>query len=290
MYVKAKFKLMSAISEHVALPEGAQASPPKSTGVPSERPRVVVVMPAYNAARTLRMTYAALPRDTVDLVILVDDGSTDDTVAIARQLDLKLFLHDRNYGYGANQKTCYAEALRAGAEIVVMVHPDYQYDPRLLPDILRPIQEDRADVVLGSRLASGSAQTLAGGMPWWKFLANRLLTRVENRVFGLDLSEYHTGYRAYRREVLESVNFTLNADRFIFDQEILAQVVAGRFRIAEVAVPTRYFAEASTASFLASVRYGIGILALTARYLAHRRGWLPQRQFQSLRQRYQGVG
>ncbi len=248
------------------------------------RPKVVVVMPAYNAARTLRMTYMELPHDSVDMVILVDDGSTDDTVAIARELKLKLFLHDRNYGYGANQKTCYTEALKAGADIVVMVHPDYQYDPRLLPEIVRPIQQGTADVVLGSRLKSGSA--LSGGMPWWKFISNRFLTRVENLVFRLQLSEYHTGYRAYRSEVLETVNFALNADTFIFDQEIMAQVVNARFRIAEVAVPTRYFAEASSASFLASTRYGLGILWLVLRYELHRRGAWHQRQFQSLRGRY----
>jgi glycosyltransferase involved in cell wall biosynthesis len=248
------------------------------------RPKVVVVMPAYNAGRTLRMTYMELPHDSVDMVILVDDASTDDTVTVARKLNLRLFLHDRNYGYGANQKTCYTEALRAGAGIVVMVHPDYQYDPRLLSDVIGPIQRGEADVVLGSRLKSGSA--LSGGMPWWKYISNRFLTGVENRVFGLRLSEYHTGYRAYRREVLETVNFTLNADKFIFDQEIIAQVVGAGFRIAEVAVPTRYFAEASSASFLASVRYGLGILWLMGRYLLHRSGYWPQRQFQSLRNRY----
>lgn len=248
------------------------------------RPKVVVVMPAYNAARTLRMTYTELPHDTVDMVILVDDGSTDDTVAVARELNLKLFLHDRNYGYGANQKTCYAEALRAGAEIIVMVHPDYQYDPSLLPQIIAPIHEGEADVVLGSRLKSGAA--LRSGMPWWKYISNRFLTGVENWTFDLELSEYHTGYRAYRREVLETVNFTLNADKFIFDQEIICQIVEAGFRIAEVPVPTRYFAEASSASFLASVRYGLGILWLTARFVLHRAGYWPQRQFQSLRGRY----
>src|SRR5262245_44888772 len=260
------------------------SEPIAATAHSARRPKVVVVMPAYNAARTLRMTYMELPRDAVDMVILVDDGSTDDTVAIARELNLKLFLHDRNYGYGANQKTCYAEALKAGADIVVMVHPDYQYDPRLLPDIIEPIQQGSADVVLGSRLKGGSA--LSGGMPWWKFISNRFLTGVENYVFGLQLSEYHTGYRAYRREVLETVNYTLNADKFIFDQEIMAQVVNADFRIAEVAVPTRYFAEASSASFLASTRYGLGILWLVLRYALHRAGLWQQRQFQSLRGRY----
>jgi glycosyltransferase involved in cell wall biosynthesis len=253
----------------------------------ASRPKVVVVMPAYNAAQTLRMTYMELPHDSVDMVILVDDGSTDDTVAVARELNLKLFLHDRNYGYGANQKTCYAEALRAGAEIIVMVHPDYQYDPRLLPDLVHPIQRGEADVVLGSRLKSGSA--LSGGMPWWKYVSNRFLTAVENWVFGLQLSEYHTGYRAYRREVLETVNFALNADKFIFDQEIIAQIVQAGFRISEVPVPTRYFAEASSASFFASVRYGFGILWLVTRFLLHRSGRWSQRQFQSLRNRYRAM-
>lgn len=267
--------------------EDMTAVPFAATGAAPEKPKVVVVMPAYNAGRTLRMTYTELPHDHVDMVILVDDGSTDNTVAVARELNLKLFLHDRNYGYGANQKTCYTEALRAGADIVVMVHPDYQYDPRLLPEVVRPLQRGEADVVLGSRLKSGSA--LSGGMPWWKYLSNRFLTGVENRVFGLRLSEYHTGYRAYRREVLETVNFSLNADKFIFDQEIMAQIVDAGFRIAEVAVPTRYFAEASSAGFLPSVRYGLGILWLMARYVAHRRGLVPQRQFQSLRNRYHEV-
>ena len=266
-------------------PAGGQAvAPLPREGSVVAKPRVVVVMPAYNAARTLHLTYADLPHDKVDLVILVDDGSTDDTVAIARQLNLRLFLHDKNYGYGANQKTCYAEALNAGADIVVMVHPDYQYDPRLLPEVVRPIQDGQADVVLGSRLKSGTA--LSGGMPWWKYIANRFLTQVENWAFGLHLAEYHTGYRAYRREVLETVNVALNADKFIFDQEIICQIVEAGFRIAEVPVPTRYFAEASSASFLASVRYGLGILWLMARFLMHRAGYWPQRQFQSLRGRY----
>ncbi|MCL4838368.1 MAG: glycosyltransferase family 2 protein [Thermoanaerobaculia bacterium] len=239
---------------------------------------------AFNAGRTLRLTYQELPRESYDLVILVDDGSTDDTVAVARELDLKLFVHDRNYGYGANQKTCYAEALREGAELVVMVHPDYQYDPRLLPEIVRPLREGRADVVLGSRIQGGGA--LAGGMPWWKYLANRFLTALENLAFGLSLSEYHTGYRAYRREVLETVPFAVNSDRFVFDQEILAQAVAAGFRIVDIPVPTRYFPEASSAGFWASVRYGLGILWLLARYLAHRGGLWRQRQFASLRGRY----
>lgn len=251
------------------------------------RPKVVVVMPAYNAAKTLHMTYSALPRDVVDLVILVDDGSKDETAKIARELGLELFIHDRNYGYGANQKTCYREALAAGADIVVMVHPDYQYDPTLLPEIIRPIQEGAADVVLGSRLLGASP--IEQGMPWWKYVSNRFLTVLENRTFGLRLSEYHTGYRAFRRQVLEAVNLQMNSDRFIFDQEILAQIVALGLRITEVPVPTRYFPQASSASFLQSSVYGCSILWLLARYLLHRAGVVRQRQFDSLRRRYAQV-
>jgi glycosyltransferase involved in cell wall biosynthesis len=248
------------------------------------KPKVVVVMPAYNAAKTLHMTYADLPRDMVDLVILVDDGSSDETAKIARELGLELFVHDRNYGYGANQKTCYREALRAGADIVVMVHPDYQYDPTLLPEIIKPIQEGRADVVFGSRLMG--VNPMKQGMPWWKYISNRFLTIAENTVFKLKLSEYHTGYRAFRREALESVNLQMDSDKFIFDQEIVAQLVNINMRITEVPVPTRYFAQASSASFLASSRYGISILWLLLRYLLHRGKVIRQRQFDSLERRY----
>jgi glycosyltransferase involved in cell wall biosynthesis len=241
-------------------------------------------MPAYNAGRTLRMTYEELPKDTVNLVILVDDGSTDKTLEVARDLGLEIFVHNRNYGYGANQKTCYTEALRAGADIVVMVHPDYQYDPRLVPDIIAPILRGEADVVLGSRLKGGSP--MAQGMPWWKFAANRFLTGLENRIFGLRLSEYHTGYRAFSRDVLESVNFMLNSDGFVFDQEIIAQVVAAGFRIAEIGVPTRYFPEASSASFVASSVYGLRILSTLFWFTLHRRGLRRSRRFDSLRNRY----
>jgi len=247
-------------------------------------PKVVVVMPAYNAGRTLRMTYEELPKDSVNLVILVDDGSTDETLEVARGLNLEIFVHDRNYGYGANQKTCYTEALKAGADIVVMVHPDYQYDPTLLPQIIEPIVKGEADLVLGSRLMGGSA--IRQGMPWWKYLGNRFLTRLENLVFGLSLSEFHTGYRAFRREVLETVNYAMNSDGFVFDQQIIAQMVAARFRIAEIAVPVRYFPEASSASFVDSVGYGLRILLLLARFALYRSGLYRSRRFQSLRTRY----
>jgi glycosyltransferase involved in cell wall biosynthesis len=249
-----------------------------------KKPKVVVVMPAYNAGRTLRMTYEELPKDTVNLVILVDDGSTDMTLDVARQLGLEIFVHNRNYGYGANQKTCYTEALRARPDVVVMVHPDYQYDPAVLPQLIEPIVRGDADVVLGSRLKSGGA--VAQGMPWWKYAANRFLTGVENRAFGLSLSEYHTGYRAFRREVLETVNFAANSDGFVFDQEIIAQAVAARFRIAEIAVHARYFPEASSAGFLASSIYGLRILSVLFWFKLNRWGLRRSRRFDSLQARY----
>ena len=249
------------------------------------QPKVVVVMPAYNAGRTLRLTYEELPKDTVNLVILVDDGSTDQTLEIARDLGLEIFVHDKNYGYGANQKTCYTEALKAGADIVVMVHPDYQYDPTLVPKIIEPIVRGEAELVLGSRLKGGGS-AIQQGMPWWKYLANRALTWVENRAFGLDLSEFHTGYRAFHRDALEAVNFRMNSDGFVFDQEIIAQAVAGGFRIAEIPVPVRYFREASSASFSDSCIYGLKILWVVTRYLLHRSGLKRSRRLQTIRGRY----
>jgi glycosyltransferase involved in cell wall biosynthesis len=263
------------------IPSGTAPKEPKV-------PKVVVVMPAYNAGRTLRLTYEQLPKDSVNLVILVDDASTDKTLEVARELGLEIFVHDRNYGYGANQKTCYTEALRAGADIVVMVHPDYQYDPTLVPKIIEPITRGEADLVLGSRLKGGSA--VQQGMPWWKYVANRFLTWVENRAFGLALSEYHTGYRAFSREVLEGVNFRMNSDGFVFDQEIVSQTVTGGFRLAEIAVPVRYFPEASSASFLDSCVYGTKILWVVTRYLLHRSGLKRSRRLESIRRRYTRLG
>ena len=248
------------------------------------KPKVVVVMPAYNAAKTLRMTYADLPHDLVDLVILVDDGSRDETVQIARELGLELFIHNRNYGYGANQKTCYREALKAGAEIVAMVHPDYQYDPTLLPQIIAPIQNGEADIVFGSRLLGNDPRKQ--GMPWWKYIANRFLTGAENGVFGLRLSEFHTGYRAYSRRFLESANLAMNSDGFVFDQDIVAQAVQLKARIQEIPVPTRYFPLASSASFFDSVIYGFKILFLLLRFWLHQRGLVHQKQFDPLPLRY----
>ena len=248
------------------------------------RPKTVVIMPAYNAAKTLKMTYLALPHDVVDLVLLVDDGSTDETINIARELNLQIFLHNRNYGYGANQKTCYIEALDARADIIVMVHPDYQYDPACLPEIIQPIETGQADVVLGSRLMGKSP--IQQGMPWWKYCGNRVLTKVENMFLNLKLSEYHTGYRAYSRRVLETINFHANSDGFIFDQEVVVQIVEAEFRIAEVSVPVRYFPEASSASFIDSATYGLGILWLLFRYFLHKHHLIRQTKFQSLKRRY----
>jgi len=250
----------------------------------AEKAKVVVVMPAYNAAKTLRITYEAIPKEDVDSVILVDDGSRDETLKIAKELNLEVFVHARNYGYGGNQKTCYTEALKAGADIIVMLHPDYQYDPTLLPNVVAPIKEGEADVVLGSRLLGGNV--MQQGMPWWKFLGNRFLTGVQNWILGQELSEYHTGYRAFSRRVLEEVPFLLNSDNFVFDQEMLVQTIHLGFSIKEVPVPTRYFAEASSASFTASVRYGLSILVLLVRYLLHRWSIIAQRQFECFPARY----
>lgn len=254
------------------------------TDLAPQRSGVVVVMPAYNAATTLEITHDDLPRDGLVGIILVDDGSRDETIRIAKQLGLKVFIHNRNFGYGANQKTCYAEALRTNAAIIAMVHPDYQYDPKLLPQIIRPIEEGKADVVFGSRMMGVSAYRQ--GMPWWKYLANKFLTALENWTLGLNLSEFHTGYRAYNREVLEKVNFRANSDGFIFDQEIVAQIVESGFRIAEVPVPVRYFPEASSASLFESTKYGLGILWLLLRYYLHRGGLWRCLQFESLALRY----
>jgi len=226
--------------------------------------KVIVVMPAYNAAKTLERTYHDLPKEVVDKVILVDDVSQDETVEIARQLGLEVIVHIQNKGYGGNQKTCYLKALEDGADIVVMLHPDYQYDSTLVPELIRPIQEGRADMVLGSRFLSGG--TLAGGMPIYKFVANRFLTIVENLTLGQNLSECHTGFRAYSRKLLLTIPFLLNSDDFVFDTEVIAQAAAFGFQIAEIGVPTRYFKEASSVNFRRSVVYGLSTLGVMARY------------------------
>ncbi len=246
---------------------------------PAGTPRVVVVMPAYNAARTLEKTYGDLPKDQVFEVILVDDVSSDNTVEVARRLGLKCVVHVQNRGYGGNQKTCYLEALRDGADIVVMLHPDNQYDATRVPAMVAPIAAGAADMVLGSRLLGGTSAALQGGMPLWKFVSNRFLTTVENLVFGTRLSEMHTGYRAYSRRLLETIPFLLNSDDFVFDSEVIAQAVAHKFRIVEVSVPTRYFPEASSVNFRRSVVYGLATLNVARRYLLHRTGLRRYKQF-----------
>jgi len=242
-----------------------------------DKQKVVVVMPAYNAARTLERTYNDIPPNSVDKVILVDDVSKDETVDIARQLGLKVVIHIQNRGYGGNQKTCYVEALRDDADIIVMLHPDYQYDSARIPELIAPIERGEVDMMIGSRLLDGD--TLAGGMPVWKYISNRFLTIVENAVLGQHLSEMHSGFRAYSRRMLETIPFLLNSDDFVFDTEVIAQAVAFGFRIGEVGVPTRYFAEASSVNFSRSVRYGLSTLLVMTRFALHRAGIHCYRQF-----------
>ncbi|MFA5785641.1 MAG: glycosyltransferase family 2 protein [Actinomycetota bacterium] len=233
------------------------------------RPKVIVVMPAYNAAKTLQRTHAEIPPDVVDEVILVDDGSSDETAEVARKLRLHVIRHPHNVGYGGNQRTCYMEALRRGADVVVMLHPDGQYDPSVLGDLVAPIADGQADFVIGSRMKiKGGARQ--GGMPRYKFLANKFLTFVENLVLGTRLSEFHSGYRAFSRRLLETVPFLRNSNGFVFDQQIVAQAVAFGFRIHEVPIRTRYFPEASSASFGQSMVYGLGTIWTMWRYLLHR--------------------
>jgi glycosyltransferase involved in cell wall biosynthesis len=232
-------------------------------------PHVVLVMPAYNAAKTLRDTWARIPRKGIAEIILVDDGSRDETVGLAQQIGLHVVPHPHNAGYGANQKTCYLEALRRGADVVVMLHPDGQYLPEELHTVLDPIVSGRADLVLGSRMrVRGSAR--AGGMPRYKRLANHVLTALENVTLGTRLTEFHTGYRAFSRRLLETVPFLRNSNDFVFDQEIIAQAIAFGFRIEEVPVECRYFEEASSATFAQSVVYGFKTLWTMAKFVLHR--------------------
>ena len=232
--------------------------------------RVVVVMPAYRAGRTLEATVRDLPRGIVDDIVLVDDASDDDTVAIARSLGLTVELHPKNRGYGANQKTCYREALDRGADVVVMVHPDYQYDPRLVTAMAGMVTSGVYDLVLGSRILGGGA--LAGGMPYWKYVANRALTFVQNLLLGARMSEYHSGYRAYSRGLLEALPWTANSDDFVFDNQLLAQAIVFGLRVGEISVPTRYFADASSIGFVRAVRYGFGCLDVSLRGAIARTG------------------
>jgi glycosyltransferase involved in cell wall biosynthesis len=229
-------------------------------------------MPAYNAARTVAKTHGDIPADIIQKIILVDDASQDDTPEIARQLGLDVIVHVQNKGYGGNQKTCYMEALTSGADVVVMLHPDNQYDATRIPAMIAPIIEGRADLVLGSRLLGGRSATLKGGMPIWKYISNRFLTTVENLAFGTHLSEMHTGFRAYSRRLLTTIPFLLNSDDFVFDSEVIAQTVAFGFPIVEVPVPTRYFPEASSVNFRRSVIYGLSTLNVARKFWMNKTG------------------
>jgi len=230
--------------------------------------RIAVVMPAYKAERTLRRTFDAIPHEIVDHVILTDDASGDATANLARSLGIRTLVHDRNRGYGGNQKTCYLEALRMGADVVVMLHPDYQYEPRLVTPMASMISSGVYDMVLGSRILGGTAR--AGGMPLWKYAANRVLTAVENAALGSKLSEFHTGYRAYSRDALLTMPILANSDDFVFDNQLIAQAVALGLRIGEISCPTSYHNDASSISFGRSVRYGLGVLGTSAAFVAWR--------------------
>lgn len=239
--------------------------------------KIVVVLPAYNAEETIEKTYNDLPSDIVDDVLLVDDNSSDKTLNVAKKLGIKAYIHDKNYGYGRNQKTCYQEALKLDADIIVMVHPDYQYTPKLVTAMTSMIAYDVYDVVLGSRIIGGGA--LKGGMPVYKYIANRLLTFIENILLGSKLSEFHTGYRAYSREVLENLPFHLNSDNFRFDNEMLAQILYSGYRIGEVSCPTKYFDEASSISLKNSIVYGLGVLATAFKFRIQKMGLINSRLF-----------
>lgn len=223
--------------------------------------RIVVVLPAYNAEHTLEKTIKAIPDGFVDEIVLVDDASRDATVTVAQKLAIRTVIHDKNRGYGANQKTCYREALRLGADIVVMLHPDYQYTPTLIPSMAAMIAFDEFDAVLGSRILGVGA--LKGGMPLYKYLSNRLLTLIQNVLLGHKLSEYHTGYRAFKREILESLPLLKNSDDFVFDNEMISQIIWHQFRVGEISCPTKYFPEASSINFLRSLVYGLGVLKVS---------------------------
>ncbi|MCA1960838.1 MAG: glycosyltransferase family 2 protein [Desulfomonile sp.] len=232
--------------------------------------RILVVLPAYNAARTLRKTVAELDCHVVDDILLVDDSSSDETVQLARELGIRCFLHDRNYGYGRNQKTCYAEGLKSDADVLVMLHPDYQYSPKLVPAIAGMVASGEYDVVLGSRILGGRAHK--SGMPLYKYVSNRILTLIQNLMLGSKLSEFHTGFRAFSRRVLEELPLNRNSDDFVFDNQILVQAIFFGFNVGEISCPTRYFPEASSINFSRSVVYGLGVLGTSIRFRLQRMG------------------
>lgn len=234
-----------------------------------EKSKIFIVLPAYNAEKTLLRTLAEIPPEYREHIILVDDHSSDNTVALAREVGLHVFQHERNRGYGANQKTCYSNALAMGADIVVMVHPDHQYDASVIPQLVEPITQGKADAVFGSRMLGG--KSIEGGMPWWKFDANIMLTALANMAFRRYLTEIHSGFRAYSRKYLETVQFDKNSDDFIFDTQIIAQGMACGLYFEEIPITTRYFPEASSINFFRSVKYGFGILWTLFRFFLHKR-------------------
>ncbi len=240
--------------------------------------RIAVVMPAYNAAKTLEMTVSELS-DLVDIKILVDDSSKDQTAVLSKQLGIQTFIHNKNYGYGRNQQTCYREALAAGADVVVMVHPDYQYTPLLVPAMAGMIVSGVYDMVLASRILGGGA--LGGGMPLYKYISNRFLTAFQNLFLRVKLSEYHTGFRAFSRELLETLPLLENSDDFVFDNQVIAQAVMFGFRIGEISCPTKYFEDASSINFKRSIEYGLGVLGTTFSFAAHKLGLVHLRRFNS---------
>jgi len=233
--------------------------------------KVIIVMPAYNAAKTLEQTCKEIPHGSYDEIILVDDASSDTTVELAKELHLKVVKHPQNKGYGGNQKTCYTEALKDGADVVIMLHPDNQYDPGMVPNIALPIIKGQADVVLASRFIRDPLQggPIKGGMPLWKFVANRALTIFENMILRTYFSEFHTGYRAFSRKALESIDFMANSDNFVFDNEMIVQLIMKKMKFKEIGVETRYFKEASSVDFFTSTRYGFGILGTLFKYVLH---------------------
>jgi glycosyltransferase involved in cell wall biosynthesis len=269
-------KLGAAVGRQTETAQRSDETSPSTLS--ASEAKVLVVMPARNAARTLEQTVSAIPTDVVNEIILVDDKSTDGTLEVARRLPLHLIWHPHNVGYGGNQKTCYLEALQRGADVVVMLHPDGQYEPALIPRMVEPILRGEADMVLGSRLAEPGAWRTSG-MPRYKFLANRGLTMVENAVLGTDFSELHTGYRAYSRKLLLTVPFLRNSIDFVFDSEMVMQAVHFGFRIVEVPARTRYFPEASSASAGQSIVYGVKTLGAAGRLVLHRSGALRSRKF-----------
>ncbi len=232
--------------------------------------RIIVVLPAYNAEKTLHKTISEIDMQVVDDILLVDDCSSDSTVELARELGLKVYLHDKNYGYGRNQKTCYAEALKYGADVIVMLHPDYQYSPKLVPAMAAMIVSEEYEMVLGSRILGGKARN--GGMPLYKYVFNRALTLFENFIIGSKLSEFHSGYRAFSRRCLETLPLYANSDDFIFDNEMIAQAIFFDFKVGEISCPTRYFPEASSINFQRSVVYGLGVLGTAIRFRLHKLG------------------